>query len=140
MSLCKGILFAPITSKIHSACFDKGWSEEEFSKLLALPTTRLWMTEEGFLLCSEVADEMEILTICILPEFRRQHIAQDLLYEMFRYAKGQKIKKIFLEVAEDNEPAQKLYMGIGFKQTGRREGYYARKSGSVDALCLTKKI
>ena len=98
------------------------------------------MTEESFLLCSEVADEMEILTICVLPEFRRQHIAQDLLFELFRYAKGQKVKRIFLEVAEDNQAAQKLYLGAGFKQTGRREGYYVCKNGNVDALCLTKKI
>ena len=140
MSLCKGIFFAPITAKIHCKCFDKGWSEEEFAKLLQLPTSRLWMTEEGFLLCSEVADEMEILTICVLPEFRRQHIAQDLLFELFRYAKGQKVKRIFLEVAEDNVAAQKLYSGAGFKQTGKREGYYKRKNGAVDALCFTKKI
>ena len=45
-----------------------------------------------------------------------------------------------MEVAEDNEAAQKLYLGSGFKQTGRREGYYARKNGAVDALCFTKKI
>ena len=141
MSLCKGIFFAPIAAKIHAKCFEKGWSEEEFKKLFALPTSRLWMTEEGMLLCSEVADEMEILTVCVLPEFRRQHIAQDLLYELFCYAKNQKIKKIFLEVAEDNEAAQKLYLSTGFKQTGRREGYYARKKAPpVDALCLTKKI
>ena len=140
MSLCKGIFFAPIAAKIHRQCFEKGWSEEEFQKLLTLPTSRLWMSEEGFLLCSEVAGEMEILTICVLPEFRRQHIAQDLLRELTSYAKDQGIKQIFLEVAEDNEAAQKLYLSAGFTQTGRREKYYARKNGAVDALCFTKKI
>ena len=140
MSLCKGIFFAPIAAKIHKASFEKGWSEEEFRKLLALPTSRLWMSEEGLLLCSEVAEEMEILTICVLPEFRRQYVAQDLLHELFRYAKAQKVKQIFLEVAEDNIPAQKLYLGVGFKQTNRRKGYYTRKDGVVDALCLIKKV
>jgi len=140
MSLCKGIFFAPVAAKIHGACFDKGWSEEEFQKLLALPTSRLWMSEEGLLLCSEVAEEMEILTICVLPEFRRQHIAQDLLHELFRYAKTQKVKRIFLEVAEDNIPAQKLYFGGGFQQVSKRAGYYTRPTGAVDALCLRKKV
>jgi len=140
MSLCKGILFAPIAAKIHKKCFDRGWSEKEFQRLLALPTSRLWMTEEGLLLCSEVAGEMEILTICVLPEFRRQHAAQDLLHELFQYAKAQKIKQIFLEVAEDNEAAQKLYFKVGFKQINRRTGYYQRTQGTVDALCLAKKI
>ena len=140
MSLCKGIFFAPIASKIHKMCFKHGWNEKEFQKLLALPTSRLWMTEVSLLLCSEVADEMEILTICVLPENRRQHVAQDLLFELFQYAKSQRIKRIFLEVAEDNIPAQKLYLGMGFIQTGKRAGYYKRDNGCVDALCLTKKI
>ena len=138
MSLCKGVLFAPIASKIHKTSFEKGWSEKEFSKLLALPTTRLWMTEEALLLCSEVADEMEILTLCVKPESRRHYVAQDLLYELFRYAKEKKVKRIFLEVAENNIPAQKLYFKMGFLQTGKREGYYVHKTDSIDALCLTK--
>ena len=138
MSLCKGPLFAPIASKIHSACFDRGWTEKEFSRLLNLPTSRLWMSETALLLCSHVADEMEILTICVLPEVRRQHQASDLLQEMCSYAKEKNIKKIFLEVAEDNLAAQKLYASFNFVQTGRRSGYYLRSSGNVDALCLTK--
>ena len=140
MSLCKGPLFAPIASKIHSACFDRGWTEKEFSALLNLPTSKLWMNETALLLCAHVADEMEILTICVLPQVRRQHQASDLLMEMFSYAKEKKVKKIFLEVAQDNLPAQKLYASFNFIQTGRRSGYYSRRTGNVDALCLTKKM
>ena len=96
MSLCKGVFFAPIAAKIHEACFTPGWTEKEFQKLLNLPTSRLWMDENAILLCSEVADEMEILTIGVVPEMRRQHIAQDLLHELFQYASAQGIKRIFL--------------------------------------------
>ena len=140
MSQCKGVFFAPIAAKIHQKCFERGWSEKEFQKLLALPTSRLWMNEEALLLCSEVAEEMEILTICVLPEFRRQHVAQDLLHELFDYARHNQIKKIFLEVAQDNSAAQKLYFQASFKQTGLRKGYYVAKNKNVDALCLTKEI
>ena len=140
MSLCKGIFFVPAVAELHDLCFDKGWSEDEFRKLLALPTSRLWMDENSMLLCSEVAGEMEILTIGVIPEMRRQHLAQKLLEELFEYAQKHNIKRIFLEVAEDNSPAQKLYFKVGFKQMGRRNKYYARPNGYVDALCLVKEF
>ena len=62
MSLCKGCLYALPAHQIHAQCFENAWCEREFSDLLNLPTTRLWMNEKALLLCSHVADEMEILT------------------------------------------------------------------------------
>ena len=140
MSPSKGILFAPIAAYIHKLCFDNSWSEKEFEKLLSLPSSRLWINKDSLLLCSEVMDEMEILTICVLPEKRRQHIAQKLLDDLFKYAQKQKVRQIFLEVAEDNFPAQKLYFQSGFIQTGMRENYYTKGNLRLNALCLTKKI
>ncbi|MBO7484293.1 MAG: ribosomal protein S18-alanine N-acetyltransferase [Alphaproteobacteria bacterium] len=137
---CNGMAFAPAIAKIHELCFEQPWSEEQFAKLLSLPTCRLWMNENGFLLCSEVSGEMEILTICVLPEKRRQHVAEDLLNQLFTYAKSKNIQRIFLEVAKDNPPAQKLYIKTGFTLSGERKKYYARPNGSVDALCFTKQI
>ena len=140
MSLCKGVQFALPAHKLHQACFDEGWSEKEFECLLQLPTTKLWMNEAALLLCSHVADEMEILTIGVLPKMRRQHLAQNLLLEMEGYAQKNGVKKIFLEVAEDNIPAQKLYSRCGFVQMGIRKNYYKRPQKRIDALCFIKKI
>ena len=95
------------------------------------------MNEKGMLLCSHVADEMEILTFGIIPEFRRQGLGIQLLNQMFEYAKENKINKIFLDVAEDNIPAIKLYEKMGFELTYRRKGYYQK--GQVDALIYTKQ-
>ncbi len=36
------------------------------------------------------------------------------------------IARIFLEVDEDNRAALRLYARAGFREVGRREGYYAR--------------
>ena len=36
---------------------------------------------------------------------------------------------VFLEVADDNEAALKLYGREGFKEIGRRENYYQRANG-----------
>ncbi|MFA4893699.1 GNAT family N-acetyltransferase, partial [Brevundimonas sp.] len=46
-------------------------------------------------------------------------------------------RRLFLEVAEDNEAARALYGRAGFSEAGRRPRYYARADGSRrDALLL----
>lgn len=138
MLLCKGVQYALPAHEIHKQCFENGWSEKEFLSLLNLPTSRLWMNEKGMLLCSHVADEMEILTFGIIPKYRRQGLGKQLLNQMFEYAKENKINEIFLDVAEDNIPAIKLYEKMGFEFTYRRKGYY--QNGKTDALIYTKQI
>jgi len=50
-------------------------------------------------------------------------------------------KRLYLEVAEDNAVACALYRKLGFAETGRRKGYYARKGAApVDALVLQRAV
>lgn len=130
--------FSPVLSTIHAQCFDKPWSEQEMFSILSLPTTIGWLTEQGFLLCSHVADEMEILTIGILPAFRQQGVGFHFIQDLFNYAIKNQVQHIFLEVSADNKPAQRLYQKAGFTQTGIRKNYYKTSTGFTDALCFTK--
>lgn len=138
MLLCKGNQYALPACEIHKQCFQNAWSEKEFKKLLDLPTSRLWMNEKGMLLCAHVVNEMEILTFGIIPEYRRQGEGIRLLNQMFQYANDNKVKKIFLDVAEDNLPAIKLYEKSGFRLIHRRKGYY--QNGTTDALIYIKEL
>lgn len=138
MSLCKGKIYALPAHEIHKQCFEKGWSAKEFQGLLDLPTSRLWMDEESMLLCSHVADQMEILTIGVLPKARQKGKALALLNEMNQYARQHLVQHIFLEVAENNLPAIRLYEKTGFIPMGKRKGYYQK--GKVDALTYQKRI
>ena len=141
MSVVSGqISYAPVIADMHAVCFETPWTEAELQTLLALPTTVAWLTEQGFLLCSRVLDEMEILTVGVLPPYRRQGVAHALLQEMITYAKERGITRIFLEVSAENRAAQGLYRKVGFQQTGRRQGYYRTAKGPTDALCLTLSI
>ena len=132
--------YAPVIAELYRNCFNDQWSASEIRQILALPTTIAWVTEKGFLICSRVLDEMEIISIGILPAYRRMHLASNLLSDLMDYAGRQKIKKIFLEVSTLNIPAQSLYNRFGFTQPGIRKNYYKTESGPVDALCLTKVI
>lgn len=138
MLLCKGVQYALPAHEIHTKCFSKAWDEREFADLLNLPTSRLWMNEKGLLFCSHVADEMEILTFGVVPEYRRQGEGLNLLNQMFQYAQEYKVQKIFLDVAENNLPAIKLYEKTGFHLLNKRKGYY--QNGKTDALIYVKVL
>jgi ribosomal protein S18 acetylase RimI-like enzyme len=75
----------------------------------------------GFLVSRTVADkEREILNIAIHPDFRRLHIATELLRaELIRWPGVH-----FLEVRESNAPARRLYEKLGFEAVGERPAYY----------------
>jgi ribosomal protein S18 acetylase RimI-like enzyme len=75
----------------------------------------------GFLVSRSVADkEREILNIAVHPEFRRLHIATELLRaELSRWPGVH-----FLEVRQSNAAALRLYEGLGFQAVGQRPAYY----------------
>ncbi len=118
---------------IHAQCFAKGWSEEEFKSMLDVPGTFAVNADgKGFILCRTVLDETEILTLCVLPDYRRQGVASFLLAEAFRRAVG---TRFFLEVNENNRAALALYSKMGFEVVGKRKKYYNNKD---DAFIMRK--
>lgn len=131
---------ACVLGTLHAASFAEPWTEHAFTELLKLPTTVGWCDEKGFILCSHVLDEMEIMTICTHPDYRRKGFAQLLLNTMMDYARLSKVSKIFLEVRTDNVPAQKLYEKMGFSVSGLRKGYYNTRYGKIDAICMVYDV
>ncbi len=79
----------------------------------------------GFLVSRSVADkEREILNIAVHPDFRRLHVATELLQaEISRWPGAH-----FLEVRESNAAARSLYEGLGFQAIGERPAYYDNPS------------
>ena len=131
------ISFAPALAEIHTKCFDSPWPEPVFKDLLALPTTFGFMTEQGFILCSDLGTDLEILTLGVLPDYRRKGLATELLNALKQYAKDNTKSNIFLEVKSTNTPAIRLYQKNDFIQTGYRKNYYHEGGQTFDAMCLT---
>ena len=132
--------YCEVASALHKTGFDFPWSTESFRSLLTLPSTIGWIDETGLLVCSQVCDEMEILTICIAPAQRAQGRGFRWLMFLFDYARIHHVSRIFLEVAENNIPARQLYEKAGFSEIGRRKNYYKTKSGFCDAVCMAKTV
>lgn len=126
---------------IHGEAFagphDTPWSEAAFTGLLGQAGVFAVEAPDGFILMRAVADEAEILTLAVRPSARRGGLGGRLVGEGVLAAAARGAARVFLEVAEDNEPARALYAKAGFVEAGRRPGYYAAPDGSRrDALLL----
>ncbi len=74
----------------------------------------------GFVVCRRTAPgEYEILNLAVHPDARRRGVARKLLNHVMGAA-----SQWFLEVRASNNSAICLYESVGFRQVGRREGYY----------------
>jgi len=125
---------------LHARCFTtpRPWSEAEFRELLASRFVFLLTQPDGFLLGRVIADEAELLTVAVAPEARRMGTGATLLAAFAKTAHDKGAVSAFLEVAEDNIAARALYSRAGWRESGRRRGYYHTPGGgSVDALILT---
>lgn len=129
---------------LHGASFHRGWSDDEVERLLldrnvvahrAVSGRRL----VGFIISRLVLDEAEILSIAVASSRRGKGLARQLLDLNLRRLAGLGARMVFLEVEEGNVPARRLYRRAGFRQVGRREGYYTAAQGSA-ALILRRDL
>ncbi len=131
-------------ARMEALCFPNSsttWSERDFDTHLKNPSGITISDKTGFVIGRLAANEAEILTLCVLPEFRRNGHGAELLKSFEEQAKEEKASEIFLEVAIDNEAALALYASRGFTRVGRRRKYYANDQGiAVDANILKKEI
>ena len=129
---------------LHGRLFSPGWDEASMKALLEHPAATSLIavsgnpkTVVGFVIGQLASDEAEVLSIGTAPDWQRAGLGRMLLEGLIRAAKRGEAKRLFLEVAEDNEAALALYRGLGFQETGRRKKYYQRPDGSTaDALTL----
>jgi [ribosomal protein S18]-alanine N-acetyltransferase len=131
---------------LHAPAFAHPWSEFEFERLLAGEGTiadgafeaegqRL----QGFVLSRRAADEAELLTVVVDPAVRRKGIGRALIGAHLARIAGLGIKRLFLEVEEQNRPALTLYAHFGFCEVGRRHGYYPKASGEAATALVMRR-
>lgn len=131
-------------AQLHAASFHRGWSDTEIERMLldrhvlahrAVSGRRF----AGFIMSRMVTDEAEILSVAVAARWRGRGLARRLLDLHLRRLAGLGSRSVFLEVEEGNEPALRLYRRAGFRQVGRREGYYRESQGAA-ALILRRDL
>jgi ribosomal-protein-alanine N-acetyltransferase len=136
---------AAALAKLHAGAFRRGWSEEEFARLLLernVLAHRAMLGPElaGFIISRRAADEAEILSVAVEPRRRGRGLASRLLTLHLRRLAAFGVRAVLLELEETNEPARRLYARAGFHEVGRRPGYYPRDEFAAAALVLRRDL
>jgi len=142
-----GLAHTSAIGTIQARCFDDPWSERSvadvivspgaFGYVAARPNGRTDMAI-GYVIARVTGEDAELLSLGVVPEQRRCGVARRLIDEVLRIGALRGVRRLYLEVAEDNSPAQTLYSAYGFVQVGRREGYYRRNVGAKAALTMCR--
>ncbi len=81
-------------------------------------------------------DEAWIQNIAVRRDRQRLGIGRTVLEALLAQADVERVRSVLLEVAVDNEPAQRLYDAYGFVGVGVRKGYY--QPSNTDALVMRR--
>lgn len=125
-------------ARIHALSFDDVWTGAMIRRILTMPGAfgivarhgRQWSVA-GFALLRQAADQCEILSLAVSPELRGDGVGGFLFDGAMEQAANAGATRLFLEVAEDNDVARRLYESRGLLPVGRRPDYYRRKDGTT---------
>jgi len=137
---------ATAIAKLHANSFRHGWSDGEFERMLGernivAHRAMLGRSLHGFILSRLAGGEAEILSVAVASARRGRGLARALLNLHLRRLAGLGANAVFLEVDEDNEPARRLYRRAGFREVGRRPGYYQQgRDHAATALILRRDL
>lgn len=130
---------------VEYCCFDTPWSRILFEADLSGNPNAVYFAafddDEperllGFVGTHNVAGEINITNVAVLPEARRRGIGSALIGRLTEHFGEADIIGITLEVRAGNAPAIALYEKHGFKTEGRRKNYY--RDGE-DALIMWRR-
>lgn len=131
---------------IHGAAFARGWSIDEMDALLNDPAVvgavLRRVTRErpyGFALSRIAEDEAEVLSVAVAEARRGAGGGHALMGRHLAQLTARGVRRVVLEVDEDNRAALALYRRFGFEKVGRRRAYYERAGGgraSAEVLAL----
>lgn len=81
--------------------------------------------------------EAWVNNIAVRREAQRRGVGDALLRALLAEAERRRVRKVLLEVAVDNAPAQRLYDRYGFAPLAVRRGYY--QPSNTDALVMVRE-
>ncbi len=103
---------------------DNGWARVMLSGDVLVGYLCTWM----------IVDELHIGVVGIAPEARRHGYGRQLMEDAHTWAKAHGGTVSYLEVRASNAAGIALYTGLGYRQVGRRRGYYP--DNHEDALLM----
>jgi len=144
-----GPLDVSVVAQIHREAFgSEAWDARAIMDIMGMPgaTGRIALDSAlgdhrplGFSLLLLVANDAELLTVAVHQAARRRRVGMALVEDFLDIGTEAGAANAFLEVAEDNVPAQRLYARLGFRQEGVRRDYYRRPGNKRVAAHLLRR-
>ncbi len=146
LALARDELDASAIADLHAELIDPPWDAASVSGLLCQPAFSGMLLKvsgepAGFAVIQTVTGEAEILAVGIAKPHQRNGLGAKLMQAMIDQLRAANVGKVFLEVSVANTAARRLYEKLGFKEAGRRKGYYQRSGRKAeDAINLALVI
>ncbi|MEN3373823.1 ribosomal protein S18-alanine N-acetyltransferase [Dechloromonas sp. ZS-1] len=120
------------------------WTQGHFADSLTAGHS-VWVLRSGsqligFAVVMVVLDEAHLLNIGVDARLHGQGFGARLLRHVMTVAQRHGAHRLFLEVRPSNDRAVALYRHFGFREIGRRKGYYPAQTGREDALIFDKEL
>ena len=130
-------------ARIESLCFAHPWSENSLRAELTNELARFFAAVDGesgtvlgYIGMYAVAGGGYITNVAVLPEYRKNGIGEMLVKAELECAENEdKLDFVTLEVRPSNTGAIHLYAKNGFKEAGKRKGFY--RDPPEDGLIMT---
>jgi len=127
--------------KIERVCFKHPYDYSTFLNFLVKEPHGFYVAEEndriiGYVISSLKYGKGVIISIAVLPEFRRRGIGSKLMKESLNFL-SKSVDYVELQVKVSNTEAISFYRKLGFKETGLIPNYYQE---GEDALIMYKEI
>jgi len=130
---------------IEADSFAAPWSEAAFRHELDIPFSKAVVAHPasdpdevvGYVVLWTVADEIHLLDLAVASGARRARVGRLLAERVLDEARAAAARLVTLEVSQRNEPAQRLYAGLGFVTSSVRRDYYGPGN---DALVMELQV
>ncbi len=134
---------APALAALEQQCFSDPWSEEGIAFEADNDAAKFFVAKcggeiAGYAGMLYAADLGNICNIAVYPQYRNKGIGKKLVSALIDSARELGVAELTLEVRETNEIAQNLYRSFGFKEAGKRKGFY--NSPSEDAIVMNLSL
>jgi ribosomal-protein-alanine N-acetyltransferase len=134
----------PTVLDIELQGYSNPWSEAIFLDCFK-DSYHLWAACQGeslvgYAIVAYMVDEAHLLNICMHPGARGKGIGRQLLRHVLAAASHEGASLLLLEVRASNEAAIALYEDEGFREIGRRPGYYPSGNGREDAWVMVRRF
>ena len=128
-------------AELEARYFPVSWSLEQYQEEVERGTCQVHGVRGetglvGYVSCLVLPPEMEIVNMAVTAALRCRGLGRALVQAALEHGAGRGVELCHLEVDETNIPALRLYAALGFRQTGRRRGYYQGAGKNNDAILM----